>query len=157
MTDVTNFGPDILFPVLVRDAEALGIYNALGLNAQTVRTLKGPRTDIIRAINLNRLIPVVDGSTGDVITIDAAIDSSFPNGRRLGGGTAANRHQVNVNTVLLSLIAAGNPAAGLFKGVEVNDKNFLNRFPFLAPAHNGLLQGHGGVNTPTVPDIPVLP
>jgi len=89
-----------------------------------------------------------------VITIDAAIDSSFPNGRRLGGGTAPNRHQVNVNTVLISLIVAGDANAGLAKGVEVNDKNFLNRFPFLAPAHQGLLQGHGGINTPTVPDIP---
>ena len=56
--------------------------------------------------------------------------------------------------MLLSLIAAGNPAAGLFKGVEVNDKNFLDRFPFLAPAHQGLLQGHGGINTPTTPVIP---
>src|SRR3954470_20697755 len=28
--DVTHFGSDILFPVLVRDAEALGIYKALG-------------------------------------------------------------------------------------------------------------------------------
>jgi hypothetical protein len=64
-------------------------------------------------------------------------------------------HQVNVNTVLISLIVAGNPAAGLARGVEVNDKNFLNRFPFLALAHQGLLQGHGGVNVPTVPDIPM--
>ena len=31
--DVTNFGADILFPVLVRDAEALGIYTALGVPA----------------------------------------------------------------------------------------------------------------------------
>ena len=31
MHDVTNFGADILFPVLVRDAEALGIYEALGV------------------------------------------------------------------------------------------------------------------------------
>ena len=155
MNDVSNFGGDILYPVLVRDADALGIYKALGLSAATVATLKGPRQDIIKAINLGRLITVADGFTGDVLTIDAAIDSAFPNGRRLGGGTAPNRHQVNVNSVLLSLIAAGNPAAGLFKGVEVNDKNFLDRFPFLAPAHQGLLQGHGGVNTPTVPDIPV--
>ena len=155
LTDVTNFGASILFPVLVRDLEALGVYKALGLPDATVETLKGPRVDIIKAINLNRPIPIADGSTGDVITLDAAIDSSFPNGRRLGGGTALNRHQVNVNTVLLSLIAAGNPAAGLAKGVEVNDKNFLDRFPFLAPAHQGLLQGHGGVNVPTVPDIPL--
>ena len=154
MKDVSNFGADILYPVLVRDAEALGIYKALGLPQATVNTLKGPRVDIINAINLGRPIPIADGSAGDVLTIDASIDSSFPNGRRLGGGAAPNMHQVNVNSVLLSLIAAGNPAAGLFKGVEVNDKNFVNRFPFLAPAHQGLLQGHGGINTPPVPNIP---
>jgi len=152
--DVSRFGADILFPVLVRDLEALGVYKALGLDAATIATLKGPRLDIVNAVNLGRPIPITDGSTGDVITLDAAIDSSFPNGRRLGGGTVPNGHQVNVNTVLISLIAAGNPAAGLAKGVEVNDKNFLNRFPFLAPAHNGLLQGHGGINTPPVPEIP---
>ena len=117
--------------------------------------MKGPRTDIIRAINLGRPIPIEDGSTGDVLTLDAAVDSSFPNGRRLGGGTAPNRNQVNVNSVLISLIAAGDPAAGLAKGVEVNDKDYLDRFPFLAPAHQGLLQGHGGTNTPTTPVIPI--
>jgi hypothetical protein len=155
MSDVTNFGADILFPVLVRDAEALGIYKALGVPPATVTTLKGPRLDIINAINLGRPIPVADGFTGDVITLDAATDSSFPNGRRMGGGTAPNRNQVNVNSVLISLIVAGNPAAGLAKGVEVNDKNYLDRFPFLAPAHQGLFQGHGGINVPTVPNIPI--
>jgi hypothetical protein len=152
MNDVTNFGNDILFPVLVRDIDALGIYKALGLPDATVAKLKGPRTDIISTINLNRPIPVQDGSTGDVLTIDAAIDSMFPNGRKVGGGTAPNRNQVNVNSVLISLIAAGDPNAGLAKGVEVNDKDYLNRFPFLAPAHQGLLQGHGGINVPTVVD-----
>jgi len=154
MNDVSNFGGDILYPVLVRDADALGIYKALGLSAATVATLKGPRQDIIKAINLGRLITVADGFTGDVLTIDAAIDSAFPNGRRLGGGTAPNRHQVNVNSVLISLIVAGDPAAGLAKGVETNDKDFLPRFPFLAPAHQGLLQGHGGTNATPVPNIP---
>ena len=149
LKDVTNFGADILFPVLVRDAEALGIYKALGVPAGTVATLKGPRADIINAINLGRPIPVADGFTGDVITLDAAIDSSFPNGRRLGGGAAPNRNQVNVNSVLIGLIVAGNPAAGLAKGIEVNDKDYLDRFPFLAPAHQGLYQGHGGINVPT--------
>ncbi|HUP61706.1 MAG TPA: DUF4331 family protein [Thermoanaerobaculia bacterium] len=154
MKDVSRFGADVLFPVLVRDLEALGIYKALGVPDSAVTTLKGPRLDIINAINLGRPIPVADGSTGDVITLDAAVDSQFPNGRRLGGGTAPNRHQVNVNTVLISLIAAGDPSAGLAKGVETNDKNFLSRFPFLAPAHNGLLQGHGGINAEPIPDIP---
>jgi hypothetical protein len=155
MNDVTNFGADILYPVLVRDAAALGIYKALGVSDSDVATLRGPRMDIIKAVNLGRPIPVADGSTGDVITLDAAIDSKFPNGRRMGGGTAPNRNQVNVNSVLLSLIVAGDPNAGLAKGVEVNDKDYLDRFPFLAPAHQGLLQGHGGVNVPTVPTIPV--
>ena len=155
MKDVTNFGADILYPVLVRDAAALGIYKALGVPDTAVNSLRGPRLDIIRAVNLGRPIPVQDGFTGDVITLDAAVDSSFPNGRRLGGGTAPNRNQVNVNSVLISLIVAGDPAAGLAKGVEVNDKDYLDRFPFLAPAHQGLLQGHGGVNTPTVPNIPI--
>ena len=155
LTDVTNFGADILYPVLVRDADALGIYKALALPASTIDALKGPRLDIIKAINLGRPIPVADGFTGDVITLDAATDSMFPNGRRVGGGSAPNRNQVNVNSVLISLIVAGDPAAGFAKGVEVNDKDYLNRFPFLAPAHQGLLQGHGGTNTPTVPNIPV--
>lgn len=155
MNDVSNFGNDILYPVLVRDADALGIYKALGVPADAVTKLRGPRLEIIQTINLNRPIPVADGSTGDVITLDAAIDSKFPNGRKLGGGTAPNRNQVNVNTVLISLIVAGDPAAGLAKGVEVNDKDYLNRFPFLAPANQGLYQGHGGVNTPTTPVIPL--
>ena len=155
MRDVTNFGANILYPVLVRDAEALGIYKALGVPDAAVAMLKGPRLDIIKAINLGRPIPVEDGSTGDVLTIDTAIDSRFPNGRRIGGGSTPNRHDVNVNSILISLIAAGDPAAGLAKGTEVNDKDFLPRFPFLAPAHQGLLQGHGGTNTPTVPNIPV--
>lgn len=155
MHDVSNFGNDILYPVLVRDADALGIYKALGVPAATVATLKGPRMDIINAINLSRDIPVADGSTGDVLTLDAAIDSKFPNGRRIGGGAQPNMHDVNVNSILISLIVAGDPAAGLAKGVEVNDKDFLNRFPFLAPAHQGLLQGHGGTNVPTEPNIPI--
>jgi hypothetical protein len=155
MNDVTNFGADILYPVLVRDADALGIYAALGLPAATVASLKGPRFDIINAINLGRPIPVRDGYTGDVITLDAAIDSAFPNGRNLGGGDAPNKNRVNVNSVLISLIVAGNPAAGLAKGTEVNDKDYRDHFPFLADAHQGLLQGHGGINVPTVPDIPV--
>ncbi len=142
MRDVTNFGADILYPVLVRDLQALGVYDALGVPMATVKTcLKGPRLDIIKAINLNRPIPVMDGFTGDVITLDAALDSSFPNGRQLGGGTTPNMHKVNVNSVLISLIAAGNPAAGLANGVEVNDKNFNPEFPFLAPAHQGSVAG----------------
>ena len=75
-------------------------------------------------------------------------------GRRVGGGSAPNRNQVNVNSVLLSLIVAGDPSAGLAKGVETNYKDYLSRFPFLALAHQGLLQGHGGTNDRALPTIP---
>jgi hypothetical protein len=40
--------------VLVRDAEALGMRH--WVSPATVATLKGPRADIINAINLGRLI-----------------------------------------------------------------------------------------------------
>jgi len=152
--DVTNFGSDILFPVLVRDADFLGIYKALGVPPAAVTQLRGPRFDIINAINLGRspappatdTIPIADGFTGDVITLDAALDSQFPNGRRIGGGPQANMNNANVNSILISLIVAGNPAAGLARGVETNDKDYNPNFPFLAPANQGLYQGHGGDN-----------
>ncbi|MEO8035938.1 MAG: DUF4331 family protein, partial [Acidobacteriota bacterium] len=152
--DVTRFGADILFPVIVRDLDAVGVYKALGVPASAVTTLKGPRLDIINFVNLGRPIPVADGSTGDVLTLDAAVDSRFPNGRVLGGGAAANKNQVNVNGTTLSLLLAGDPGAGLLKGVESNDRDFLPRFPFLAPANQGLLQGHGGTNATAQPTIP---
>ena len=62
-----------------------------------------------------------------------------------------------MNSVLISLIVAGDPGAGLAKGVETNDKDFLNRFPFLAPAHQGLYQGHGGTNSVSLPTPPPAP
>jgi len=44
----------------VRDAEALGIYKALGVPASSVTSLKGPRLDIINTINLGRPIPIAE-------------------------------------------------------------------------------------------------
>jgi hypothetical protein len=145
MHDVSNFGGDVLFPVLVRDAELLGIYAALGIDPDAAG-LKGPRLDIINAINLGRPIPVADGYSGDVITLDAATDSQFPNGRRLDGGSAPNKEQVDVSDALISLIVAGNPAAGAGDGVNGNDKDYLTVFPFVPLPHQGLLEGHGGTN-----------
>jgi hypothetical protein len=142
MKDVTNFGGDILFPVLVRDAEALGIYAALAIDPDAAG-LKGPRVDIINAVNLGRPIPIANGSTGDVITVDAAVDSQFPNGRRLDGGPAPNKEHVDVSDVLISLIVAGNPGAGAGDGVNSNDKSYLTVFPFTAAPHSGLNGGHG--------------
>jgi len=144
--DVSSFGNDILYPVLVRDADALGIYKGLGLSPATVASLKGPRLDIIKTINLNRNIPIADGYTGDVITLDAALDSHFPNGRRIDGGPAPNKENVDVSDVIISLVVAGDPAAGIGDGVNGNDKDYLTVFPFMAAPHSGLNGGHGGTN-----------
>src|SRR5262249_25603762 len=94
-TDVANFGPYILFPVIPRDLEVLGTYAALGVPQGTIDTLKGGtdgRLDIVTTVNLFN-IPAdgchVDGtgkpsvpltSTGDVLRLDVATDSQFPNG-----------------------------------------------------------------------------
>ena len=145
--DVTNFGADILYPVLVRDAEFLGIYAALGIDPDAAG-LKGPRVDIINTLNLGRPIPIANGFTGDVITLDAATDSQYPNGRSLqvAPGAAPNKEPVDVSDVLISLIVAGNPAAGAGDGVNSNDKDYLPVFPFVASPHEGLNGGHGGTN-----------
>src|SRR6185369_9855022 len=47
--DVSNFGAYFLNPILVRDAEAIGLYRQLGLDPASFRT---NRTDILDAINL---------------------------------------------------------------------------------------------------------
>lgn len=153
MTDVENFAPYFLSPVLVRDVEALGIYRALGVPQETVDSLKGleppGRVDILKTINLDDIpapgahhVPVAPGFTGDVLRLDLATDSQFPNGRRLTGGNAPNREQVDVSDVLITVIVSGG-AIPLGDGVNYNDKNYLNEFPFLALPHQGLNEGHG--------------
>ncbi len=151
--DVKNFGAYFLNPVIVRDAEAVGIYDALKLNAGDYKT---DRLDIIDAINLTNnptpgahSIPLT--ATGDVLRVDVATDSAFPNGRPLMAGS--NREQADVTDVLLSVLLTKG-AMPISDGVNENDKNFLDDFPFLALPWNGFDEGHGdkigtAVATPT--------
>src|SRR4029078_3702168 len=92
-----------------------------------VQTLKSNRVDILQTINLDRIpcirdnpsdpcdvvqpAPIEPGKTGDVLRVDLATDSQFPNGRSIPGGSAANREQVDVSDVLIGLIVAGQPGA----------------------------------------------
>lgn len=135
--DVANFGSYFLCPVLVRDLDFLGAYAALGFDAGTVNSLKCGRTDILDVINLKD-IPSAGAhnvtATGDVLRVDLAIDSGFPNGRRLA---------TDVSDVLISLIVAGDPAAGFGDNVDGNDVPFLTEFPFVGVPHEGLAGGHG--------------
>jgi hypothetical protein len=148
--EVEKFGPYFLFPVIVRNAEAVGIYEELGVDDDTVRALKsGPdgkgRFDIINAINLTD-IPTKGAhniqTIGDVLRVDLGIDSGFPNGRPIAGGKKPNQEQTDVTDALLTLILAGG-ALTVSDNVNSNDKDFLPDFPFLALPHQGFDEGHG--------------
>jgi hypothetical protein len=149
LTDVENFAGYILNPVLVRDVEFLGIYDALGVPQATIDALKSGRVDILDAVNLTNFptpgahnVPIAPGFTGDVIRVDMAIDSAFPNGRPIPGGAAPNQEQADVSDVLLTVILSGG-AIPLGDGVNANDKDYLTQFPWLALPHQGLFEGHG--------------
>jgi hypothetical protein len=140
--DVANFGAYFLNPVIVRDAEAVGIYAALGVDPTP---FKSNRTDILDVINLKDIptpgahsIPL--SGTGDVLRLDMATDSAFPNGRPIVPGS--NREQGDVTDVLLSLLLTKLQAT-ISDGVDNNDATFLTEFPFLALPWQGFDQGHG--------------
>jgi hypothetical protein len=138
--DVTNFGAYFLNPVLVRDAEAVGIYEALGVDPTP---LKSNRTDIIETISLKDIpTPGAHSFTaiGDVLRVDLATDSTFPNGRALVPGD--NREQVDVSDAILSLVLSKGQVK-ISDGVDYNDCTLLTEFPFLANPHEGFSQGHG--------------
>jgi hypothetical protein len=142
-TDVAKFGAYFLNPVIVRDAEAVGIYSALGVPQSTVDSLKSNRTDILDAINLKSLgfnIPL--SATGDVLRVATNLDSKFPNGRQIPGGAAPNQEQVDVTDAVLTLLLSGG-AIPISDGVNHNDANFLTGLPFQALPWEGFSQGHG--------------
>jgi hypothetical protein len=142
--DVANFGAYFLNPVLVRDAEAVGIYQQLGVDPAPFRS---NRTDILDAINLKD-VPTAGAhsvplqATGDVLRVDLATASGFPNGRPINPGT--NQEQADVTDVILSLVLARGQAQ-IGDGVARNDRTFLSEFPFLALPFQAFDEGHGAV------------
>jgi hypothetical protein len=140
--DVQNFGAYFLNPVIVRDAEAVGIYKALNVPQETIDALKSNRLDIIDTINLKASghdIPL--SATGDVLRVDIGTDSSFPNGRPIPG-PKPNQEGADVTDVLLSVILAKGTLP-VSDGVDHNDKAYLASFPYLALPWEGYSQGHG--------------
>ena len=132
----TSLRAYFLNPVVVRDAEAVGIYAALGVDPTP---FKSNRLDIIDIINLKDIPSAGAHSfglnvTGDVLRVDMATDSGFPNGRPLVGGAQPHMEQSDVTDVLLSVILAGG-ALTVADGVDYNDKPFLADFPYLAAPH----------------------
>jgi hypothetical protein len=150
-TDVANFAPYFTTPVLVRDLKALGTYAALAVPDSTVNTLIGPRTDILEIINLNDIptkgahhVPIAPGKTGDVLRVDIAIDSGFPNGRVLHvPGGPMDHEAVDVSDVLVTVIASGG-AIPIGDGVTTTHNGpLLEQFPWYPVALQGLTKGHG--------------
>ena len=142
--DVERFGDYFLNPILVRDAELAGFY-APGGPLAGIAPPRSNRLDIIDLINLKDIptpnahsIPL--SATGDVLRVDMATDSAFPNGRPILGGTKTE--QADVTDVLLSLILT-KLAVPVSDGVNANDKTFLTEFPFLALPWRGSDEGHG--------------
>jgi hypothetical protein len=148
--DLASFAPYFLHPVIVRNAEAVGIYDELGVDADTVEFLKhgtdgAGRFDIIDTINLKN-IPDTDAhaieTIGDVLRVDLGIDSGFPNGRPIVGGADPDQEQADVTDVLLTvLLSAGTLPVS--DNVNRNDKEFLTELPFLALPWQGFDEGHG--------------
>jgi hypothetical protein len=143
--DVANFGAYILNPVIVRDAEAVGIYKALGVPQSTVDALKSNRLDIIDTLNIKgsgHNIPLE--ATGDVLRVDMGLDSRFPNGRPIPYGAAPNKEQADVTDVILSVILAKGTLT-ISDGAQSNDVPYATSFPYLAVPHEGFSDGHGKV------------
>ena len=141
--DVPNFGAYFLNPVIVRDAEAVGIYTALGVPQSTRRRAQvepprhhrhdqpqglGPQHPAHRD---RRRAPRRPGAR-----------LGFPNGRSLEGGPAPNKEQADVTDVLSRVLLSKGTIA-VKDNVDYNDRPFLTEFPYLALPWEGYAQGHG--------------
>ena len=141
--DIGLFAGYFLNPILVRDAEAVGIYNALGVPQVTVDSLKHDRFDIVAVLSLypgDQVSANLD-KIGDILRVNLWQDSGFPNGRAIPGG-AANREQADVTDVAMTLVLSGFQVP-LGDNVNYNDKDFLAEFPFLPLPHSGFDAPHG--------------
>ncbi|EYF05901.1 DUF4331 domain-containing protein [Chondromyces apiculatus] len=143
--DFANFGPYLLNPMLVRNAEYAGLYGAgqpLAAYAAQLPELRANRTDIIEVLNLG--IPILGNHTitsvGDVLRVDLGTPSIFPNGRPINLGQ--NTEQTDVTDLSLTLVLTGTIALTVSDGVNTNDRLFLTTFPYLAPPWEGANESH---------------
>jgi hypothetical protein len=148
--DVDNFGAYFLNPILVRDVEAIGGYAQLGV-ATVPDTLKYGRVDILQVINLNDIpttgahnVEIANGRTGDVLRVDVAIPSGFPNGRPLSGPAVASGKEEDVTDVELSLILTQlkSPVTD-YVGAPGDMRKLTMSFPYLGSPFAGDAEGKG--------------
>jgi hypothetical protein len=148
--DVDNFGAYFLNPILVRDVEAIGGYAQLGVTT-VPDALKYGRVDILQVINLNDIpsagahsVEIANGRTGDVLRVDVAVPSSFPNGRSLSGPAVAGGKEEDVTDVELSLILTQlkTPVSDYVGGPGDGHK-LATYFPYLGTPFAGDAEGKG--------------
>lgn len=148
--DVANFGAYFLNPILVRDVEAIGGYAQLGIDL-VPDSLKYGRVDILQVVNLNDIpspgahnVPIENGRTGDVLRVDVAVPSSFPNGRALSGPAVASGKEEDVTDIELSLILTQltAPVTDYVSGPG-DGRKLLPYFPYLATPFAGDVEGKG--------------
>jgi len=148
--DVNNFGAYFLNPILVRDVEAIGGYAQLGVDP-VPDDLKFGRTDILDVINLNVVpaagahqVPIENGRTGDVLRVDVALDSGFPNGRPLSGPRVALGKEEDVTDIELSLVLTKLTAPVTdYVGGPGDGRRLLPYFPYLGVPFAGDAEGKG--------------
>jgi len=148
--DVNNFGAYFLNPILVRDVEAIGGYAQLGV-ATVPDSLKYGRVDILQVINLDNIpsagahsVEIANGRTGDVLRVDVAVPSAFPNGRPLSGPAVASGKEEDVTDIELSLILTQlkTPVTDYVSGPG-DGRKLLSYFPYLGTPFAGDVEGKG--------------
>ncbi|HEY3493202.1 MAG TPA: DUF4331 domain-containing protein [Polyangiaceae bacterium] len=148
--DVNNFGAYFLNPILVRDVEAIGGYAQLGVDP-VPDSLKYGRVDILNVINLRDIptpgahdVAIANGATGDVLRVDVAVPSSFPNGRPLSGAAVASGKEEDVTDIELSLILTGltSPVTD-YVGGPGDGRMLMQEFPYLGTPFAGDSEGKG--------------
>ena len=148
--DVNNFGAYFLNPILVRDVEAIGGYAQLGVDA-VPDSLKYGRVDILNVINLKDIpsagahdVAIANGATGDVLRVDVAVPSAFPNGRALSGAAVKSGKEEDVTDVELSLILTGlsSPVTD-YVGGPGDGRKLSKEFPYLGTPFAGDAEGKG--------------
>jgi hypothetical protein len=148
--DVNNFGAYFLNPILVRDVEAIGGYAQLGVDP-VPDSLKYGRVDILNVINLKDIpsagahdVAIKNGATGDVLRVDVAVPSSFPNGRPLSGEAVSSGKEEDVTDIELSLILTGLTAPVTdYVGGPGDGRMLSDEFPYLGTPFAGDAEGKG--------------
>ena len=157
LKDVTNFGADVLFPVLVRDAEALGIYAALGVPPATVTTLKGPRTGHHQGDQ-----PGSADSDRRRFHWRCASRWTWPSIRVSQRPTPWRRHRAEPQPGQRQQRPhqpdrRRRPERGSGEGRRSQRQELPRPLPVPGARPPGTLQGHGGINVPTDPTPPPPP